>query len=140
MKKRQLHRIPDLLQLVLQSADVLIIDIGHFFQYQFFRLGPRQLFDDIAGARIIEQMVADAQSFDQQRVTEFCNLFFVEMQRHQGTVPSSTSLSRTTSPWISKPLTSMTFNASFRITSCPLRIAFPLIDGCRLTFIFRPET
>ena len=31
-------------------------------------------------------MVSDAQSFGQQRVTEFCDLFFVEMQRHQGTV------------------------------------------------------
>ena len=81
MKKRQFNRIADMLQFLLQSSDMLVVDIGHFFQDQLFRLGSRQFFDDIAGARVIEQMVADAQPFSQQRVTELSNFFFVEMQR-----------------------------------------------------------
>ena len=50
----------------------------------------------------------------------------------------SRSLTMTTSPWISYPATSMTCEASLRITSCPGFSVATTIDECVFTLAFRP--
>ena len=66
-------------------------------------------------------MVAHAETLGQQWLAEFGDLLFVEVEGDKPAPLPTRSFKRTTSPWTSNPLASITFKASFRITSCPFR-------------------
>src|SRR5262245_5450471 len=61
MEVGELDRVPDLLDLSCESADRLVVDVGHFLQDQLFDLGLWNTFVDVARARLEEQRVASAQ-------------------------------------------------------------------------------
>ena len=58
---RQLDRVLDRLDLVVEAADVVVGDVGDLFEHELFDLGPREPLDHEARARVHEQVVAGAE-------------------------------------------------------------------------------
>ncbi len=55
MQEGKFHRIADQLDLAGKSADVVVVDIGHFFEDQFLDLGLGDLLEDEAAALIQQE-------------------------------------------------------------------------------------
>ena len=58
---RQLDRVLDHLDLVVETADVVVGDVGDLFEHELFDLGPRQPLGEQARARIHQHVIAGAQ-------------------------------------------------------------------------------
>src|SRR2546428_14047212 len=68
MEEGQLDGVLDLLDLVVQPADVVVADVRDLLQDQFLDLRLRELFEEVARPRVIEQMVPDAESLGKKRL------------------------------------------------------------------------
>jgi len=73
----QLDRVVDLFDLVVESADVGVGDVGDFFEDEFFDLWARDALHQQAGAGIDEHMLAGAQLDADEVLGEFRDAFFV---------------------------------------------------------------
>src|SRR4249920_1504140 len=67
MEIGKLDRVADLLDLSRETADRLVIDVGHFLQDQLLDLGLWNPLVDVAGARLEEQRVTGSQRRVSQR-------------------------------------------------------------------------
>ena len=74
---RQLDRVLDHLDLLVEAADVVVGDVGDLFEHELFDLGPRQLLEQQARAAFHQQVVAGAQLLVQQLVGELAHALFV---------------------------------------------------------------
>ena len=61
VQERQLDGVGDLLDLVVEPADVGVGDVGHLLEQQVLDLGPGQLLEQQVGARVEAHRVAGAQ-------------------------------------------------------------------------------
>src|SRR2546428_4215374 len=68
MEEGQLDGVLDLLDLVVQPADVVVADVRDLLQDQFLDLRLRELFEEVARPRVIEQMVPDAEPLGKKRL------------------------------------------------------------------------
>ena len=74
---RQLDRVLDLLDLVVEAADVGVGDVGDLFEHELLDLGPRQPLDEQARAGVHEHVVAGAQLLADQRVRQLAHALLV---------------------------------------------------------------
>ena len=70
VEERQLHRVGDHLDLVVEAADVVVADVGHLFEGEVLDLGPRQLLEHEPGARVEQHGVAVAEPHVAQLVEQ----------------------------------------------------------------------
>ena len=84
VQERQLDGVGDLLDLAVETADVGVGDVGHFFEHQVLDLGPRQLLEQHVGARVEAHGVAAAQVHTAQRIGELADPLLVGAPDHQG--------------------------------------------------------
>ena len=61
MEERQLDRVRDLLDLVVEAADVVVGDVGHLLEHELLDLGPGQLLEQQARAGVHQHVVAGAE-------------------------------------------------------------------------------
>ena len=61
MEERQLDRVGDLLDLVVEAADVGVGDVGHLLEHELLDLGSGQLLEQQARARVHQDVVAGPQ-------------------------------------------------------------------------------
>ena len=74
---RQLDRVVDLLDLVVEAADVRVRDVGDLFEHELLDLGPRDALDEQAGATVHQQVLAGAQLDAEQVVAELAHALLV---------------------------------------------------------------
>ena len=74
---RQLDRVVDLLDLVVEAADVGVGDVGHLFEHELLDLGPRDALDEQTGAAVHQQVLAGAQLHAEQLVAELAHALLV---------------------------------------------------------------
>ena len=74
---RQLDRVVDLLDLVVEAADVRVGDVGHLFEDELLDLGARDALDEHAGARVHQEVLAGAQLHAEQLVAELAHALLV---------------------------------------------------------------
>ena len=74
---RQLDRVVDLLDLVVEAADVGVGDVGDLFEHELLDLGPRDALDEQAAAAVHEQVLAGAQLHAEQVVAELGDALLV---------------------------------------------------------------
>ena len=102
VQERQLDRVGDLLDLVVEPADVGVGDVGDLFEQQVLDLGPRQLLEQQVRADVEPEVVAAADVRAADRVGELADALLVGPPTTSARMPSSiTSLTVTTSPVIS---------------------------------------
>ncbi len=82
----QLDRVLDLLDLVVEPADVAVPDVGDLFEHELLDLGPRDALDQEAGTTVHEEVVAGAQLLAEQRGGELAHPFLVGPAHDQGAV------------------------------------------------------
>ena len=58
MHERQFDRVTDGIDLVAESADVLVADVGHLLEDELLDLGLRDALEHVPGADIAQQRVA----------------------------------------------------------------------------------
>ena len=142
VQERQLDRVGDLLDLVVEAADVVVGDVGHLFEHQLLDLGPGQLLEQQAGARVEEHRVAGAELGRRRSASASSTdpLLVGPADDERPTPSSRISLSVTTSPWPSGARARMTLKLSLSTTSAPWRERFDVVDqsGCTATRILRP--
>ena len=61
VEERQLDGVGDLLDLVVEAADVAVGDVGHLLEQEVLDLGPGQLLEQQPGAHVHQHRVARAQ-------------------------------------------------------------------------------
>ena len=128
---RQLDRVVDLLDLVVEATDVGVGDVGHLFEDELLDLGARDALDEQAGASVHEQVLAGAQlarrsARRRARATRSSSARPTISARRPS---SSSSLKMTTSPWTSRPRASTTLSDSLSTTSWPRFIVVDLELG-----------
>ena len=74
---RELDRVLDHLDLVVEAADVVVGDVGHLLEHELLDLGTRQLLEQQARAALHQQVVAGAQLLVQQLVGELADALLV---------------------------------------------------------------
>ena len=74
---RQLDRVVDLLDLVVEAADVGVGDVGHLFEDQLLDLGARDALHDQPGARVEQHVLAGAQLHADQVLAELADALLV---------------------------------------------------------------
>ena len=84
IEERQLDRVPDLLDLFLKTAHVVVTDLWNLLQHELLGLGLGQLLNHIPRPRIVEQEISDAQPLADQRLPEFGNSLLIIVQGHKG--------------------------------------------------------
>ena len=60
MHERQLDGIGDLLDLIVEAADVLVGNVGNLFEHEFFDIGTGKPFEHDASAGLDQDTVAGA--------------------------------------------------------------------------------
>src|SRR5437667_9968190 len=81
---RELDRVLDGLDLIAQTADVVVADIGNFLEAEIFHLSLRQSLEKIAALRIEQQMVSSLQTMRAQRLGDDADLLFVGAEGDEG--------------------------------------------------------
>src|SRR5437899_2623464 len=81
---RELDRVLDGLDLIAQTADVVVADIGDFLEAEIFHLSLRQSLEKIAALRIEQQMVSSLQTIRAQRLGDDADLLFVGAEGDEG--------------------------------------------------------
>ena len=61
VEERQLDRVGDHLDLLVEAADVLVVDVGHLLEGEVLHLGTGQLLEHQAGAGVEQHRVAVAE-------------------------------------------------------------------------------
>ena len=64
---RELDRVLDRVDLVVEPADVVVGDVGDLFEHELLDLGAWDALDEQAGAAVHQQVVAGAQLLAEQR-------------------------------------------------------------------------
>ena len=101
---RQLDRVLDLIDLVVEPADVGVGDVGHLLEHELLDLRPREPLDEQTRARIHEHVVTGTQPLAEQLLADLADALLVGAPDDQRTVPArSSSLRTTTSPEMSAP-------------------------------------
>ena len=119
---RQLDRVLDRLDLVVEPADVVVGDVGDLFEHELLDLGAREALDEQAGAAVHQQVVAGAQLLADAASSASSH---TRSSSARPTIsarcrPSSSSLSdRRPRPTTSAPRASTTFSDSLSATSWP---------------------
>ena len=83
---RQLDRVPDLLDLRSQAADLVVVDVRDFFEDEFLDLGLRDALVDVARPGLEQQRVAGPQRPAAQRLGEPDDPLLVGVRDHQRAV------------------------------------------------------
>ena len=81
---RQLDRVLDHLDLLVEAADVVVGDVGDLFEHELFDLGPRQLLEQQARAAFHEEVVAGADLHGLELVGELAHALFVGAADDEG--------------------------------------------------------
>ena len=121
---RQLDRVGDGLDLLVEAAHVRVGDVGHLLEDELLDLGAGQLLDAAAAARVSMSTASPARRFTPEQVVRPARR---PAPRRPGRTtmarrPSSrTSLSVTTSPESSPSRARITFSDSLSTTSWPRR-------------------
>lgn len=84
MEVREFDRVADHLDLVAQAADLLVADVGYFFEDQFLDLALRYDLVDVSGAGFEQEGVAWADDDVQERLGEPYHPFLVGVPLYQG--------------------------------------------------------
>ena len=74
---RQLDRVLDRLDLVVEAADVVVGDVGNLFEHELFDLGAREALDEHAGAAVHQHVVAGAQLLADEVIGELAHPLLV---------------------------------------------------------------
>ena len=77
VEERELDRVCYLFYLPVQAADVLIGNVGHLFEHEFFHFGPGQLFEQKARARVHKERVPRPQLLAHELLGDLDNPLFV---------------------------------------------------------------
>ena len=86
VQERQLDRVPDRLDLSVESADVVVVDVGNLFEDQFFDLALGDLLVGVGRAGLDQQRVTRAQRLRPQQVGEVDDPFLVGVPDDQSAV------------------------------------------------------
>ena len=84
VEERQLHRVGDHLDLVVEAADVVVVDVGHLFEGEVLDLGARQLLEHEARARVEQDGVAVAEPHVAELVEQLDDALLVGAAHDQG--------------------------------------------------------
>ena len=85
---RELDRVLDRVDLVVETADVVVGDVGDLLEHELFDLGPRDALDEQAGTAVHEEVVAGAQLLADERRGQLADALFVGPADDQGAVPT----------------------------------------------------
>ena len=77
MHEGQFNGVGDLFDLIIEAANVVVGDIGNFFQNEFFDAGARELFDDHCGSRIEQNRIAGFEHCSSERFTDLYDALFI---------------------------------------------------------------
>src|SRR6266550_504724 len=80
---RQLDGVLDLVDLLVEPADVRVRDVGHLFEDELLDLGAREAFDEHSRAGLDQKMVAGAKPLAQQAAGELAHAFLVGASDHE---------------------------------------------------------
>ncbi len=83
----QLDRVVDLLDLVVEAADVGVGDVGHLFEDELFDLGPRHPLDEQPGATVHQQVLAGPELHAEKLVAELAHALLVRATDDQRARP-----------------------------------------------------
>ena len=83
---RELDRVLDRVDLVVEAADVVVGDVGDLLEHELLDLGPRDALDQQAGAAVHQEVVAGAQLLAEQRRRELAHPLLVGPADDQGAV------------------------------------------------------
>ena len=83
---RQLDGVLDRVDLVVESADVVVGDVGDLFEHELFDLGSRQALDEQPGACVHEQVITGAELHADQRGAELADALLVGPADDDGAV------------------------------------------------------
>ena len=92
MQERELDGIGDGFDLGVESADVVVADVGHFLEHEVFDLGSGQFLEQTVGARVEEQAGPGPQRLGAQVVDHLDHTLFVGAADDDGTAPISEDL------------------------------------------------
>ena len=137
---RQFDRVLDLFDLVVETADVGVGDVGDLFEDELLDLGARDPLDEQAGTRASTSTCSPARSLTPISGSASSAMRSSSARpRTRARVPSSSSsLKTTTSPCASAPRASTTFSDSLSTTSWPRVIDSDSSSGWMETRILRP--
>ena len=131
VEERQLDRVGDLLDLVVEPADVGVGDVGHLLEQQVLDLGPRQLLEQQVRRGVEAHVVAAAERVPRSASASSQTRSSSARPTTSARTPSSiTSLIVTTSPVISGSRASTTLKLSLSTTSEPRSSSSWSISGC----------
>ncbi len=82
VQERQLDGVGDLFDLVVETADVGVRDVGHLFEQQVLDLGPGQLLEQEVRPGVEAQVVALADVGAADRIGEFADALLVGAADH----------------------------------------------------------
>ena len=85
--ERQLDRVRDLLDLIIEATDVGVADVGHFLEHELLDLGTGQLLEQQARPRIHEDVIARPQLLADQHIRELAHTLLVGPTDHQCAMP-----------------------------------------------------
>ena len=74
---RELDRVLDHLDLLVEAADVVVGDVGDLFEHELLDLGPGQLLEQQARAALHQQVVAGVQLLAEQALGELAHALLV---------------------------------------------------------------
>ena len=80
---RELDRVLDHLDLVVEAADVVVGDVGDLFEHELLDLGPGQLLEQQPGAAFHQEVVAGTDLHALQLVGELAHPLFVGPADHE---------------------------------------------------------
>ena len=83
VQERQLHRVTDHLDLIAQTADVLVVDVRYFLQDKFFHFGLGNPFQGESGPNIDQQRVPGTKTLRAKRFGEVHHLLLIGVRDHQ---------------------------------------------------------
>src|SRR5438309_8605403 len=81
---RELDRVLDGLDLIAQTADVVVADIGDFLEAEIFHLSLRELLQQVSALRVEQEMIAGLEPQGAQRLGDDADLLFVGAERDEG--------------------------------------------------------
>src|SRR6185503_7761554 len=80
---RQLDGVLDGLDLIAETTDVFVTDIGHFLEREVFDFALRKLLQQVAALGVEQEMIAGLEALGAQRLGDDADLFFVGAEGDQ---------------------------------------------------------
>ena len=81
---RQLDRVLDGLDLIAETADVFVTDVGHFLEREVLDFALRKLLQQVAALGVEQEMIAGLEALGAQGLGDDADLFFVGAERDEG--------------------------------------------------------